>query len=331
MPRRPLPPVRTVRRAFRPAARLLAGALPRLALALAALAAVQGWAPALAAEEPDAVLARVNGRLMLLDWKSGNRVYPEHVCQVAAYRQLLREHREEAPDSALLLRVGKDFADFTGTRARPTLWDVAAIHAAARANLIYVREDAAITVYKRRDHEASAARLGRILAGEHDGTLPAIPAGKERVIRIIAADANTTLTYDPPLPGAATTLAAAALTACAPEVPETPTWLQDVRPIVLANCVRCHTPPPIGGAPDNVRFDKYADEDRDGSGGAAGAEGTDPPGGAPNVGVGGGTVIVPLLILWLAYGDKEATGTSMAAIIVMMGESRLKYSNEWMK
>jgi len=34
-------------------------------------------------------------------------------------------------------------------------------------------------------------------------------------------------------------------------------------------------------------------------------------------GVGGGTVIVPLLILWLAYGEKEATGTSMAAIIVI--------------
>jgi hypothetical protein len=34
-------------------------------------------------------------------------------------------------------------------------------------------------------------------------------------------------------------------------------------------------------------------------------------------GVGGGTVIVPLLILWLGYGDREATGTSMAAIIVI--------------
>jgi uncharacterized membrane protein YfcA len=31
-------------------------------------------------------------------------------------------------------------------------------------------------------------------------------------------------------------------------------------------------------------------------------------------GVGGGTVMVPLLILWLAYGEKEATGTSLAAI-----------------
>jgi hypothetical protein len=34
-------------------------------------------------------------------------------------------------------------------------------------------------------------------------------------------------------------------------------------------------------------------------------------------GVGGGTVLVPLLVLWLAYGEKEATGTSMAAIIVI--------------
>ena len=35
------------------------------------------------------------------------------------------------------------------------------------------------------------------------------------------------------------------------------------------------------------------------------------------LGVGGGTVIVPLLILWLGYGEREATGTSMAAIIVI--------------
>jgi uncharacterized membrane protein YfcA len=34
-------------------------------------------------------------------------------------------------------------------------------------------------------------------------------------------------------------------------------------------------------------------------------------------GVGGGSVIVPLLILWLAYGEREATGTSLAAIVVI--------------
>jgi uncharacterized protein len=32
-------------------------------------------------------------------------------------------------------------------------------------------------------------------------------------------------------------------------------------------------------------------------------------------GVGGGTVIVPLLILWLGYDERAATGTSLAAII----------------
>jgi uncharacterized membrane protein YfcA len=36
-------------------------------------------------------------------------------------------------------------------------------------------------------------------------------------------------------------------------------------------------------------------------------------------GVGGGTVIVPLLILWLGYGEREATGTSLAAIFVIAG------------
>jgi uncharacterized membrane protein YfcA len=34
-------------------------------------------------------------------------------------------------------------------------------------------------------------------------------------------------------------------------------------------------------------------------------------------GVGGGTVIVPLLILWLGYAEREATGTSLAAIVVI--------------
>ena len=31
-------------------------------------------------------------------------------------------------------------------------------------------------------------------------------------------------------------------------------------------------------------------------------------------GVGGGTVMVPLLILWVGYEEREATGTSLAAI-----------------
>lgn len=34
-------------------------------------------------------------------------------------------------------------------------------------------------------------------------------------------------------------------------------------------------------------------------------------------GIGGGTVIVPLLIMWLGYGAREATGTSLAAIVAI--------------
>jgi hypothetical protein len=36
-------------------------------------------------------------------------------------------------------------------------------------------------------------------------------------------------------------------------------------------------------------------------------------------GVGGGTVIVPLLILWLGYEERSATATSLAAIVFIAG------------
>jgi uncharacterized membrane protein YfcA len=36
-------------------------------------------------------------------------------------------------------------------------------------------------------------------------------------------------------------------------------------------------------------------------------------------GVGGGSVIVPLLILWLGYDERAATATSLAAIIFIAG------------
>jgi uncharacterized protein len=34
-------------------------------------------------------------------------------------------------------------------------------------------------------------------------------------------------------------------------------------------------------------------------------------------GVGGGTVIVPLLIFWFGFGERLATGTSLAAIVIV--------------
>jgi uncharacterized membrane protein YfcA len=47
-------------------------------------------------------------------------------------------------------------------------------------------------------------------------------------------------------------------------------------------------------------------------------------------GVGGGTVMVPLFILWLGYEEREATGTSLAAIVIVAGAAaavQLGYGN----
>jgi uncharacterized membrane protein YfcA len=40
-------------------------------------------------------------------------------------------------------------------------------------------------------------------------------------------------------------------------------------------------------------------------------------------GVGGGTVLVPLLVLWMGYGERGATGTSLAAIVVIAAMAAL--------
>ena len=52
-------------------------------------------------------------------------------------------------------------------------------------------------------------------------------------------------------------------------------------------------------------------------------------------GVGGGTVIVPLLVIWLGFGEREATGTSLAAIVVIASvaaAAQAAYGNvDWLK
>ena len=52
-------------------------------------------------------------------------------------------------------------------------------------------------------------------------------------------------------------------------------------------------------------------------------------------GVGGGTVIVPLLIVWLGFEEREATGTSLAAIVVIAAvavAAQAAYGNvDWQK
>jgi hypothetical protein len=78
---------------------------------------------------------------------------------------------------AALAHIGRDFADALGTQARPTLWDLACIHAAARGNVIYVRErDGSFRMYRRRDNESKVTRLSRLMSGsQDDGRAAAIP------------------------------------------------------------------------------------------------------------------------------------------------------------
>jgi hypothetical protein len=40
-------------------------------------------------------------------------------------------------------------------------------------------------------------------------------------------------------------------------------------------------------------------------------------------GVGGGGIMVPLLVLWLGYEEREATGTSLGAIVIIAGAAAL--------
>lgn len=50
---------------------------------------------------------------------------------------------------------------------------------------------------------------------------------------------------------------------CTESVPDAPSWTRDVRPILVANCVRCHSDPPIGGAPRAFRLDVHEFKVRD--------------------------------------------------------------------
>ena len=58
----------------------------------------------------DAVI-RLDGELVIPDWKAANDVYLGDVLQVAAYRQLWNENNTEQANGSLILRVGKEKAD----------------------------------------------------------------------------------------------------------------------------------------------------------------------------------------------------------------------------
>jgi hypothetical protein len=70
----------------------------------------------------------------------------------------------------------------------PGAWEAAALHASARANLVYVRErDGTFTIYRRRDGEQPLDRLRRLLGGTADSyRLVAVPTAEAPTFAVLA-------------------------------------------------------------------------------------------------------------------------------------------------
>lgn len=61
---------------------------------------------------PDAI-GRIDGKLCMIDWKTSKRVYPDHLLQLAAYKILWDENRDEEIDGPFhLLRFDKESGGF---------------------------------------------------------------------------------------------------------------------------------------------------------------------------------------------------------------------------
>lgn len=58
-------------------------------------------------------IGELDGKLVLLDWKSSNKLYADYLIQVSAYRHLWEQTFPDRPiEGICLLRVGKEFGDF---------------------------------------------------------------------------------------------------------------------------------------------------------------------------------------------------------------------------
>lgn len=95
---------------------------------------------------PDCI-ARVDGKISLFDWKTSNAVYPDYVCQIAAYWHLWNECRTDTQleHGAHLVRFGKDgsFAHHWIAPKKLELGWQAFLHARALHDMRKPLEDAA--------------------------------------------------------------------------------------------------------------------------------------------------------------------------------------------
>jgi hypothetical protein len=140
---------------------------------------------ALAAGDALAAIARLAERPAELVWRM------RHVERLARAQSPDAIARLDELRSELLARAGRGrgFPRAVIDRGLPRgVWETATIHAAARANVVYVRErDATFTIYRRRDGEPPITRLRRLLAGEADSfRLSAVPTADAPTLAILA-------------------------------------------------------------------------------------------------------------------------------------------------
>lgn len=59
-------------------------------------------------------IAKILGKIAIIDWKSSNHIYSEYLIQVSAYQKLWDENHPDEPitGGAYLLRISKETADF---------------------------------------------------------------------------------------------------------------------------------------------------------------------------------------------------------------------------
>ena len=125
---------------------------------------------------------------------------------LARGRHLERVARAQSPEAVAALEAMRDELLARAAARRlvpravldralpPRHWELAALHAAARANVVYVRErDGAIRVFRRRDGEPDRTRLARLVRGPDDGRVTAIPAAEAPTLVCV-------VTPEPPVP-----------------------------------------------------------------------------------------------------------------------------------
>ncbi|MBL9107077.1 MAG: hypothetical protein JNL82_39625 [Myxococcales bacterium] len=85
-------------------------------------------------------------------------------------------HHQVARYHAALAHLGRDFDSHFGAGARPSLWDLACIHAAARAPEVLVRQyDGSVTTLRRDPDEPAHAFLRRLQSARRDPGAPQSP------------------------------------------------------------------------------------------------------------------------------------------------------------